>query len=181
MTLEPEQRSSLVETSPLAIPVRTSASSRAAILDRAYDAIVEVSDRSSSNFRDAEALYHVWIKAMDSTVTAVLDELDALGMGRWIPRPAAPTRRPYAPLSSVWAGQIDLVFREMKDVLHARDLIKDEEDDTTMLRVLPRPSRSRAACVEAARCRRMLTVRLSNLRIERPAGRGGSSRWLFVS
>lgn len=103
--------------------------------DRAYDAIEDVYDRSSPRFRDAEALYRVWIKAIDSMAMALLDDLDALDIGGGGPRTAAPVRSPYSLIASVRAGDVDLAFQEMEDVLHARDLIEDEEDDAAVLRV----------------------------------------------
>lgn len=103
--------------------------------DRAYEAIEDLSDRSSPRFRDAEAAYRTWIKAIDSQAMALLDDLDALDIGGGGPRPAAPIRGPYSPIASVRAGDVDYVFSEMEDMLHARDLIEDEEEDDTMLEI----------------------------------------------
>lgn len=95
--------------------------------DRAYDAIDDVSDRASPSFREAEARYRTWIKAIDSQALALLDDLDALDIGGGGPRPA-PIRGPYSPIISVRAGDVDHVFSEMEDMLHARDLIEDEDE-----------------------------------------------------
>ena len=67
--------------------------------DRAYDAIEDVYDRSSPRFRDAETLYRVWIKAINSMAMALLDDLDALDIGGGGPRPAASVRSPYSPIN----------------------------------------------------------------------------------
>lgn len=101
--------------------------------NRAYDAIEDVSDRSSASFRNAEVLYRAWVKAIDSQAMALLDDLDALDIGGGGPRPAPLARTPYSPIASVGAGDVDHVFLEMEDLLHARDLIEDQEDDPAIL------------------------------------------------
>ncbi|RYB02201.1 hypothetical protein [Lichenibacterium ramalinae] len=95
--------------------------------DQAYAAIEDLSDRSSASFREAESLYRVWIKAIDSQALALLDDLDALDIGGGGPRPAPTAPGTYSPVLSVKAGDVDHVFSEMEDMLHARDLIEDEE------------------------------------------------------
>ena len=93
--------------------------------DQAYDVIEDVTDRSSPSFRSAEARYRTWIKAIDSHALALLDDLDALDIGGGGPRPQA--RGPYSPVAPVGVGDVDHVFSEMEDMLHARDLIEDED------------------------------------------------------
>lgn len=96
--------------------------------NRAYDAIEDVADRSSQSFREAEARYRTWIKAIDSQALALLDDLDALDIGGGGPRPEAPVRSSYSPIAPVRVGDVDHVFLEMEDMLHVRDLIEDEDD-----------------------------------------------------
>lgn len=96
--------------------------------DRAYEAVDNLSDRSSPSFRYAEASYRTWIKAIDSQAIALLDDLDALEIGGGGPRPAPPILGSYSSIASVRANEVDHVFLEMEDMLHARDLIADEDD-----------------------------------------------------
>ena len=103
--------------------------------DRDYEAVEDMSDRSSSSFRNAEASYRAWIKAMDSQAMALLDDLDALDIGGGGPRPPTPVRAPSSPIDSVRAGDVDHIFLEMEDILHARDLIEEEEDASAILEV----------------------------------------------
>ena len=107
--------------------------------EQAYDAIPDVSDRSSPAFRAAEALYRAWIKAIDAQAMALLDDLDALDIGGGGPRPAPSVQRLYSPIAPVRAGEVDHVFSEMEDMLHARDLIEDEDSDDDLLEVLGAP------------------------------------------
>ena len=52
-----------------------------------------------------------------------------------VPTSGGPIRNPYSPVVSVRADDMDHVFSEMEDLLHARDLIEDEEQDATMLEI----------------------------------------------
>lgn len=104
--------------------------------EQAYDAIEDIRDRTSFSFRAAESSYRAWIKAIDAQAMALLDDLDALDIGGGGPRPATPpVARVYSPISPVRAGDVDHVFSEMEDILHARDLIEDEgeADDLELL------------------------------------------------
>ncbi|WP_237477256.1 hypothetical protein [Lichenibacterium dinghuense] len=114
--------------------------------DRAYDAIEDVTDRSSPSFRGAEARYRTWIKAIDSQALALLDDLDALDIGGGGPRPQAspPARGPYSPVASVGVGDVDHVFSEMEDMLHARDLIEDEDEGASEILGIFAPAGSTA-------------------------------------
>ena len=101
--------------------------------DRAYANIVDVTDRTSPSFRAAEVLYRGWIKAIDAQALALLDDLDAFDIGGGGPRPDVGDRVPSSPVARVRAGEVDHVFAEMDDVLHARDLIDDEDDVEALL------------------------------------------------
>ena len=103
--------------------------------DRAYAEIVDLSDRASPSFRAAENLYRAWIKAIDAQALALLDDLDACDIGGGGPRPEPPGRPAMSPVARVRAGEVDHVFAEMDDVLHARDLI--DEDDVEILPPVP--------------------------------------------
>ena len=95
--------------------------------DRAYAAIPDVTDRNSREFREAEALYRVWIKAIDAQALALLDDLDAFDIGGGGPRPEPPPPRQGSPVAPVLATDVDHVFAEMEDILHARDLIGEPD------------------------------------------------------
>ncbi len=97
--------------------------------DQAYVEIEDVNDRSSPSFRNAEALYRAWIKVIDTQALALLDDLDAFDIGGGGPRPEPqPSPRAYySPVAPMRAGEVDHVFAEMDDVLHARDLINDDD------------------------------------------------------
>ncbi len=96
--------------------------------DRAYAEIDDVSDRGSPSFRAAETLYRTWIKAIDSQAMALLDDLDAFDIGGGGPRPEPPQRPAYSPVKPVRADDVGHVFAEMDDILHARDLIGEQDD-----------------------------------------------------
>lgn len=95
--------------------------------DRAYAAIPDLDDRTSREFREAEALYRVWIKAIDARALALLDDLDAFDIGGGGPRPAPPAPSQRSPVAPVLATEVDHVFAEMEDILHARDLIGEPD------------------------------------------------------
>ncbi len=94
--------------------------------DQAYAAIDDLSDRTSTGFRVAEAAYRVWIKSIDAHAMALLDDLDAFDIGGGGRRPAPQERRHFSPVTPIRAGEVDHIFAEMEDVLHARDLIDDQ-------------------------------------------------------
>ncbi len=116
--------------------------------DRAYAVIEDVTDRGSDSFRAAEALYRVWIKAIDARAMALLDDLDALDIGgggpRPEPQPQDQARPHYSPVSPIRAGEVDHVFAEMDDILHARDLLGEEDEDALEL-ISPAGYRPRSA------------------------------------
>ena len=95
--------------------------------DRAYASIPDIDDRTSREFREAEALYRLWIKAIDAQALALLDDLDAFDIGGGGPRPEPPAPVPRSPVASVLATDVDHVFAEMEDILHARDLIGEPD------------------------------------------------------
>lgn len=96
--------------------------------DRAYAEIDDVTDKTSPSFRAAEALYRTWIKAIDSQALALLDDLDAFDIGGGGPRPEPQRRQVYSPVKPVRADDVDHVFAEMDDILHARDLIGEQDE-----------------------------------------------------
>ena len=115
--------------------------------DRAYAAIPDVTDRGSDGFRAAEALYRTWIKAIDAQALALLDDLDALDIGGGGPRPEPREEPHYSPRAPIRAGEVDHVFAEMEDILHARDLIvdEDEEEEDALELISPSGHRPRRA------------------------------------
>ena len=96
--------------------------------DQAYAEIDDLSDRTSPRFRAAEALYRVWIKSIDAHAMALLDDLDAFDIGGGGRRPEPQQRQHISPVAPIGAGEVDHIFAEMEDVLHARDLIEDPND-----------------------------------------------------
>ncbi len=96
--------------------------------DQAYAEIDDISDRTSPKFRAAEALYRAWIKSIDLHAMALLDDLDAFDIGGGGRRPEPQERRHFSPVAPIRAGDVDHIFAEMEDVLHARDLIDDAND-----------------------------------------------------
>lgn len=94
--------------------------------DRAYAAIEDVTDRSSTGFRTAESLYRTWIKAIDGHALALLDDLDAFDIGGGGPRPEPQARPASGPQTR--ASDVDHIFAEMDEILLARDLIGEPYD-----------------------------------------------------
>lgn len=101
--------------------------------DEAYAAIEDVSDRCSESFRTAAALYRTWIKAIDAHALALLDDLDAFDIGGGGSRPEPADRRRFSPVPSVSVDEVDHVFSEMDDILHAREFIDDRDDAADLL------------------------------------------------
>ena len=88
----------------------------------AYDAVEDLTDRTSAEFLEADRHYRTWIKAIDSVALALLDDIDgfeaAIEAGELSPVDVA---RPFH--RRVEAEDISVIFRDPGDFEQTRELV----------------------------------------------------------
>ena len=88
----------------------------------AFDAIDDLTDRTSAEFLEADRQYRTWIKAIDSVALALLDDIDgfeaAIEAGELSPVNVDRTVH-----SRVEAEDISVIFRDPDDFEQTRELI----------------------------------------------------------
>ena len=100
--------------------------------DEACAAVPDFADQTSPAFRAARDLYRTWIKSIDAVALALLDDLDALdGATPEAPQPAR-SRRAASPVEAVRPGEMEHVFAEIDDGLHARSIVDASDEDDIM-------------------------------------------------
>jgi hypothetical protein len=94
--------------------------------DEACAAVPDFADQGSAAFQTARELYRTWIKAIDAVALALLDDLDARDGAT--PEATGP-RRPASPVEAVRPGDVEHVFAEIDEGLHARAMVDASDED----------------------------------------------------
>ena len=88
----------------------------------AFDAVDDLTDRTSAEFLEADRHYRTWIKAIDSVALALLDDIDgfeaAIETGE-----LSPVNVDRMVQSRVEAEDISVIFRDPGDFEQTRELI----------------------------------------------------------
>jgi hypothetical protein len=88
----------------------------------AYDAVENLTDRTSAEFLEADRHYRTWIKAIDGVALALLDDIDgfeaAIEAGELSP---ADVVRPLH--YGVEAEDVSAIFRDLGDFEQTRELV----------------------------------------------------------
>jgi hypothetical protein len=82
-----------------------------------------VSQRDSESFRAAEALFRIWVKAIDGHALLLLDDLDALDMGGSDPLYPKQSEGSGPPINAVPSGSVEHMCRDLEDALHVPELV----------------------------------------------------------
>ena len=95
----------------------------------AYDAVEDLTDRTSAEFLEADRHYRTWIKAIDNVALALLDDIDgfetAIEAGELVPTNVSrPVQR------WVEAEDISVIFRDIDDFEQTRELVGTPADLT---------------------------------------------------
>lgn len=102
--------------------------------DAACASVDDFSDRTSPAFQTAQNLYRIWIKSIDAAALALLSDLNAFDTNYAGLSPDSDSGNASAsPVEPIRSGDIDHVFAELDDLLHARAIVTEDEDGTVDL------------------------------------------------